>query len=86
MTILAITPGLLFILIVSGIVFAAVYFHTKKRSTEVPATGDLGTAIMSAAAVAAVLVSIGLAAAPSGAADPPDGGSVPTCSSLSQGC
>ncbi|KUN36768.1 hypothetical protein AQJ27_46475 [Streptomyces olivochromogenes] len=44
MTMLAITPGLLVIFMVSGAVFVAVYLHTKRRSTEVPAAGDLGTA------------------------------------------
>ncbi|WP_331732099.1 hypothetical protein [Streptomyces sp. NBC_00989] len=86
MTVFLITPGLLLILMVSGAVGVAVYLQTKRRSTEVPGAGDLGTAIMSAAAVAAVLVSIGMAAVPSGSTDPPNGGSVPTCSSLSREC
>lgn len=88
MTMLAITPGLLLILMVSGAVGVSVYRHTKRSNTAVPSTGDLGTAIVSAAAVAAVLVSTGWAAVPSGSADPADGGSVPTCSSssLSRGC
>lgn len=46
-------------------------------------TGDLGTAIV---LVAAVLVSIGSAAVPSGSTDPTDSGSVPTCSSPSRLC
>jgi hypothetical protein len=86
MTMLAITPGLLLILMVSGAVGVAVYRHTIRSSTAVPSTGDLGTAIISAAAVAAVLVSIGWAAVPSDSTAPADGGSVPTCSSLSRGC
>ncbi|MFI9781738.1 hypothetical protein ACIHCV_45405 [Streptomyces sp. NPDC051956] len=86
MTVFPITTGLLLILMVAAVVGVAVFLFTKKSSTAMPPTGDLGMAIGSAATVAMFLVAIGLASAPPSSADPPDGRAVPTCSSLSLGC
>lgn len=83
MSMLPVTPGLLLILMVSVAVGAVVYHHTKKSSAAVPAVGDLGAAIVSGAAVAALLVSIGWAAVPPSTAQPADGVLAPTCLSAS---
>ncbi|WP_406131658.1 hypothetical protein [Streptomyces sp. NBC_00989] len=88
MTVFPITTGLLLIVMVSTVVGVSVFLYTKKNSTAAPPTGDLGTAIGSAVAIAMFLVTVGLASAPSGSTDPPAGGAVPTCSSTShsRGC
>ena len=88
MTVFPITTGLLLIVMVSAVVGVVVFLHTKKSSTATPPTGDVGTAIGSAVAIAMFLVAVGLASAPSGSTAPPAGGAVPTCSStsLSRGC
>lgn len=68
MTPLSITPGLLLTLIVSAAAAIAVYLDTKKGSSTVPARGDLYMAITAAAAVATVLMGLGLASVPPPAA------------------
>jgi hypothetical protein len=86
MTELAITPGLLLTLMVSAAAAIAVYLDTKRRSCETPPRGDLYMAITAAAAVAAVLVGLGLASVPPGRLQIPAGAPPPTCSLLPGSC
>ncbi|GGN40908.1 hypothetical protein [Streptomyces fuscichromogenes] len=83
MTMLVITPGLLLIVMVAGAVGFGVYQNSKKNSTRLPATGDLGAAIGAAVVVAGLLVALGWAAVPPSTVGPATGGGVPTCSSSS---
>ncbi|MEU6673784.1 hypothetical protein [Streptomyces sp. NPDC046925] len=86
MTELAITPGLLLTLMVSAVAAIAVYLDTKRRSSEIPPRGDLYMAITAAAAVAAVLVGLGLASAPPDSAQTPAVAPAPACSSPPGSC
>ncbi|MFJ2008371.1 hypothetical protein [Streptomyces chartreusis] len=81
MTELAITPGLLLTFMVSAVAAIAVYLDTKRRSSEIPPRGDLYMAITAAAAVAAVLVGLGLASVPPRSAQTPTVAPAPACSS-----
>lgn len=86
MTELAVTPGLLLILVVSAVAAIAVYLDTKRRSSETPPRGDLYMAITAAAAVAAVLVSFGLASVLLGSAQTPAIVPAPPSSSSTGSC
>ncbi|GAA2524331.1 hypothetical protein [Streptomyces longisporus] len=81
MTELAITPGLLLTLMVSALAAIAVYLDTKRRSSDIPPRGDLYMAITAAAAVAAVLVSLGLTSIPPSPAQTPAVAPAPACPS-----
>jgi hypothetical protein len=83
---LAITPGLLFTFMVSAIAAIAVYLDTKRRSSEIPPRGDLYMAITAAAAIAAVMVGLGLASVPPGSAQTPAVAPAPACSSPPHSC
>lgn len=71
MTEFAITPGLLLTLMFAVAAATAVYLDTKRRSTEAPPRGDLYMAITAGAAVATVLMGIGLASQPPQAVQTP---------------
>lgn len=86
MTEFTITTGLLLVLIVAAVAAVAVYFGTKRRSSEVPPRGDLYMAITAGAAVAAVLVGIGLASQPPQAAQTPVVAPAPSCPSPPSSC
>ncbi|MGX1266829.1 hypothetical protein RKD18_000023 [Streptomyces phaeoluteigriseus] len=86
MTTLHITTGHLLGLMLCSVAAYAVYFDTKRRSTQIPATGDVGAAIAAFAVVGTLLVSIGLGSAQPNSAVPPDGGFAPTCSSITSRC
>jgi hypothetical protein len=86
MTELAITPGLLLTFMVSAVAAIAVYLDTKRRSSEIPPRGDLYMAITAAAAVAAVLIGLGLASAPPDSAHTPAVAPAAACSSLPGSC
>lgn len=86
MTEFAITPGLLLTLTMAAVAALAVYFDTKRRSSETPPRGDLYMAITAAAVVAAVLVSLGLAPVSSGSAQTPAVAPAPACSSPLGSC
>ncbi|MFF4031373.1 hypothetical protein ACFYZ2_16760 [Streptomyces sviceus] len=59
---------------------------TQRRSSEIPPRGDLYMAITAAAAVAAVLIGLGLASAPPNSAQTPAAAPAPACSSLPGSC
>ncbi|MER5656444.1 hypothetical protein ACFYW8_39395 [Streptomyces sp. NPDC002742] len=63
----------------------AVYLDTKRRSSEIPPRGDLYMAITAGAAVAAVLVGLGLASQPP-AAQTPVVAPAPSCPSPPSSC
>ncbi|MGV9503909.1 hypothetical protein ACWDQ0_37185 [Streptomyces sp. NPDC003642] len=86
MTEFAITPGLLFTFMVSAVVAIAVYLDTKRRSSEIPPRGDLYMAFTAAAAIAAVMVGLGLASAPLDSAQTPAIAPAPACSSPPRSC
>ncbi|WP_329402946.1 hypothetical protein OG523_01590 [Streptomyces virginiae] len=86
MTELVITPGLLLTLMVSAIAAVAVYLDTKRRSCETPPRGDLYMAITAAAAVAAVILALGLASVPLGSAQTPAADPAPSCSAPLSSC
>lgn len=86
MTELSITPGLLLTLMVSAAVAVAVYLDTKKGQQHGPSRGDLYMAITAAAAVAAVLMGLGLASVPPPAAQTSVVAPAPSCPSPSGSC
>ncbi|MFE1925980.1 hypothetical protein ACFW91_25880 [Streptomyces asoensis] len=86
MTEFAITPGLLLTLLVSAAAAITVYLDTRRRSSDIPPRGDLYMAITAAAAVAAVLVSLGLTSVPPGTAQTPAVAPAPACSSPPGSC
>ncbi len=85
MTELAITPGLLPTLMVSAVAAIAVYLDTKRRSSDIPARGPVH-GDHAAAAVAAVLVSLGLASEPPDSTRTPAVAPAPACPSPPSRC
>ncbi|MGW4983660.1 hypothetical protein [Streptomyces mirabilis] len=81
MTEFVITPGLLLTLMIAVAAAIAVYLDTKRRSSETPLRGDLYMAITAGAAVATVLMGIGLASQPPQSVQTPVVAPAPPCPS-----